>query len=435
VDEVTTRTATTVDELAWYPSRNPLGAMPAFLRDPIGFAVEGHRRHGPVFRTHFPITPAVVLGGLEANRFVWRNDDLWTYREAFSTFAEQFGEHYLTSLDGLEHRAKRKRFAPGFRQQNVAETESGMTEELDRILGAAERKACELRSLCQQVVIAMTARSVLGRPLDPRTVELIARVEHGLLAGSALGKARHAYFRVTGYRSAKAELRTRLASLLESGFAAESRGSSVLMATDAPDAELDERIWDLFLLLSAGSETSSALICWALLYLHANRGWRDRLRVSLDAWAPQDAAVPHAHPELFATVLEAERLRPPLPVALRVSVRDFDFDGVTVPAGTRVLHANTVTHFLPEVFPEPNCFDPSRFLGSHGTPRDALATFGGGSHVCIGMPLARVQAVLAIGVLVRDWDVELAGSVSLRPRLSGAVVPTQKRIPATLRRR
>jgi cytochrome P450 len=429
----TTRAARRVDDLAWHPSRNPLSAMPAFLRDPLGFAVEGHRRHGPVFRTHFPLAKTVVLAGLDANRFVWRNDDLWTYREAFSAFAEQFGERYLTSLDGVEHRAKRKRLAPGFRQQNLAETGPAMTEELERALASLNGEPRELRSLCQQLVIAMTARSVLGRPLDQRTIELVARVEHGLLAGAALGSARHAYFRLSGYRRAKAELRSRLASLLDDGFDGEGRGSTVLAATDGPDVGLDERIWDLFLLLSAGAETSSALICWTLLYLDANPQWRDRLRSSLDAWSPTDAGVPHSHPELFATVLEAERLRPPLPVALRVSVRDFDYEGTTIPAGTRVLHANTVTHFLPDVFDEPHRFDPARFLGDHGTPREALATFGGGSHVCIGLPLARMQAVLAIGLLVRGWDVELDAPVSFRARLSGAVVPVEKRIQVTLR--
>jgi cytochrome P450 len=430
----TARSAGSVEELAWFPSRNPLGAMPAFLRDPLGFAVEGHRRHGPVFRTHFLIAKAVVLAGLDANRFVWRNDDLWTYREAFSTFAEQFGERYLTSLDGAEHRAKRKRLAPGFRQEHLAGNGPAMFDELERAVNGAARQPFELRSWCQQVVISMTARSVLGRPLDQRTIDLVGQVEHGLLAGSVLGSARHAYFRFTGYASAKAELRTRLAALLEAGFDADSRGSTVLAATDAPDVSLDERIWDLFLLLSAGAETSAALICWALLYLDANPAWRERLRSSLDGWSPTDAAVPHSHPELFATVLEAERLRPPLPVALRVSARDFEYEGTTVPAGARVLHANTVTHYLPEVFAEPHRLDPTRFLGDHGTPREALATFGGGSHVCIGLPLARMQAVLAIGALVQSWDIELGGPVSLRARLSGAMVPVEKRIPASVRR-
>jgi len=420
-----------IDDLAWYPRANRLVALPAFFRDPLNFGVEGYKRHGPVFRTHFPFAPTVVLAGLDANRFVWRNDGLWTYREAFAPFAEQFGDRYLTAMDGDAHRAKRKRLAPGFRPQTVDETVPAMAEELDRVLRQQAASPVDLRTLCQQLVIAMTGRSVLGRRLDDRTATLVARVEHRLLAGSALGSGRHPYFRLSGYHRDKAALRDRLAALLDDDSIA-GRGASIFGSSESGDVPRDERIWDLFLMLSAGAETTSALICWTLLFIERSPEWRARLRESLSSWSPEDAGRPHDHPELFATVLEAERLRPPLPIALRVSKEPFEFENLVAPAGTRVLHANTVTHFLPDVFDRPDEFDPTRFLGDHQPPREALATFGGGSHVCIGLSLARAQTALAIGALVRDWTIQSEDVSSISYKLSGALVPA-RRAQVTLR--
>ena len=413
----------TVEDLAWYPSESRLAAVRAFFGDPLGFGTEGHRRHGSVFRSHFPLAPVVVMAGLEANRFVWRNDSLWTYREAFSPFAEQFGDRYLTAMDGDEHRAKRKQMAPGFRASTIAETVPAMAEELDRVLHERATSGVDLRKLCQQLVIAMTGCSVLGSRLDPTTAELVARAEHRLLVGSALGSARHAYFRVSGFRRDKAALHDRLADLIAAHDAIDGRNSSLF--ADTHDMALEERVWDLFLMLSAGAETTSALICWTLMMLEHDPAWREQLRGSLSEWSVHDAGLPHEHRELFATVLEAERLRPPLPIAMRVSSREFEFDDVSIPAGTRVLHANTVPHFSSDVFEQPERFNPRRFLGERQPPREALATFGGGSHVCIGLSLARVQTALAIGTLVRDWELAFEQQPSLDYKLSGALVPAR----------
>ena len=412
-------------DLVWYPSSARTGALRTFFRDPLMFGVEGARRCGPVFRTYFPFAPAVVLAGLDANRFVWRNDSLWTYREAFSPFAEQFGDRYLTVMDGDDHRTKRKQFAPGFRPQTIASTVPAMAEELERVLHENAAGSTDLRALCQRLVIAMTARSVLGTRLDATTAELVGRVEHRLLTGSALGPARHAYFRVSGYRRDKAALHDRLSALLDRDDV-EGRNASIFAASASNGAEREERIWDLFLMLSAGAETTSALICWTIVMLALHPEWRDRLRASLATWSHGDAGTPHDHPELFATVLEAERLRPPLPIALRVAAEAFEFGGVSMAAGTRVLHANTVTHFLPDVFERPDAFDPARFLDREQSPREALATFGGGSHVCIGLSLARAQSTLAVGELVRGWDVAFESVPSLAYKLSGALVPADR---------
>jgi cytochrome P450 len=60
-----------------------------------------------------------VLSGLEANDLIWRNTDMWSYREANTAFAEQLGPGHVTQLDGDPHRKRRQQLRPGFKMEAV----------------------------------------------------------------------------------------------------------------------------------------------------------------------------------------------------------------------------------------------------------------------------------------------------------------------------
>ena len=61
-------------------------------------------------------------------------------------------------------------------------------------------------------------------------------------------------------------------------------------------------------------------------------------------------------------VLETLRMYPIAPAMIRTVANSFEFAGYTIPAGTRVLMATTVPHYLPEYFPQPERFDIDRYL-------------------------------------------------------------------------
>src|SRR5262249_55584914 len=85
-------------------------------------------------------------------------------------------------------------------------------------------------------------------------------------------------------------------------------------------------------------------------------------------------------------VKEALRMHPPLFMLVRVAKKDFVYRDWFLPAGTWILISPTVSHRLPEVFRDPDSFDPDRFM----PPREedkrdfAYIAFGGGRHKCLG---------------------------------------------------
>ena len=107
---------------------------------------------------------------------------------------------------------------------------------------------------------------------------------------------------------------------------------------------------------------------------------------------------------------EALRLVPPVPFIPRKALRDFQWQGYTIPAGTSLALNPGVTMLSEELFSNPTTFDPDRFGPDRledRIHRFAWTPFGGGAHKCLGMHFATMQVKLFIATLLRDYRISL----------------------------
>jgi cytochrome P450 len=106
---------------------------------------------------------------------------------------------------------------------------------------------------------------------------------------------------------------------------------------------------------------------------------------------------------------EALRLKPPVPSMPRRAVREFTFRGYTIPAGTSVGINPLFTHHMPEIWPEPDRFDPLRFAEEAQRTRHRFAwvPFGGGAHMCLGLHFAYMQAKAFARHFLQNLEVSL----------------------------
>ena len=107
--------------------------------------------------------------------------------------------------------------------------------------------------------------------------------------------------------------------------------------------------------------------------------------------------------------LETLRMYPVVPALPRIVSNSFEFGGYQVPAGAQVLLGTTVSHHLPECFPDPERFDIERYAGSEKQHRQpgAFAPFGVGRHRCLGSGFAEVQIALTLATIVRETELVL----------------------------
>jgi cytochrome P450 len=112
-------------------------------------------------------------------------------------------------------------------------------------------------------------------------------------------------------------------------------------------------------------------------------------------------------------------MRPPALAPVRVVVQPCQFDGYEIPQGWLVRYATIISHFLPEVFAQPDTFDPERFAPPREEDKCApysLVGFGGGSRHCLGKPFARIflQTLVVLALRHYDWSVFVDQTVPVR---------------------
>jgi cytochrome P450 len=158
----------------------------------------------------------------------------------------------------------------------------------------------------------------------------------------------------------------------------------------------EEQILAFFeILLVAGHETTTNLISNAVLSLLAHPEALARLR-------GDPSLVPRA-------VEEVLRYRSPVQIVFRRTRRDIVVGGVEIPAGKRVFLGLGAANHDPAVFAHPERFDIDREPNPH-------VAFGNGMHFCIGAPLARLEARIALTDLLTLDGLARASDAPWEPR-------------------
>ncbi len=142
-------------------------------------------------------------------------------------------------------------------------------------------------------------------------------------------------------------------------------------------------------------------------------------------------------PLLERAIKEAERLRPPLVMLMRMVLEDMEYAGRTLPKGSLAMVSPAASHRIPEVFKNPHAFDPDRYAPGREEDRKALYSligFGGGKHRCMGMVFAYQQVKAIWSVLLRRFELELC-EPDYRPNYTTFVVGPHQPCRVRYRRR
>lgn len=189
--------------------------------------------------------------------------------------------------------------------------------------------------------------------------------------------------------------------------------SELVTATDEGDRLSDaELIGNLILLIMAGHETTANSIATTVMLLMSHRDQWDRLT---------------ADPSLVAGAVEevlrfdgAQRF-----VVPRVALEDVQVGDQRVPAGDQVICILHAANRDPLIFDDPKRFDITRDSSAH-------LAFGPGTHLCLGMHLARMEMVSALTALVRHHPgLRLAVPVDQLPSAPSPTVRGWQALPCT----
>lgn len=161
--------------------------------------------------------------------------------------------------------------------------------------------------------------------------------------------------------------------------------------------------------LIAGHETTALALSWSwyLLahYPNAQRQLHDELDRVLGGRTPEFSDLRNL-PYSEGIIKEALRLYPPAWSLARTVVKEFEIAGYRIPAGANVVMSTWIMHRDPRYFPDPEIFDPDRWLPerSQKLPRFAYFPFGGGPRQCVGASFAMMEATLLLATMAQTFQ-------------------------------
>ncbi|MEM1223283.1 MAG: cytochrome P450 [Verrucomicrobiota bacterium] len=383
-----------------------------------GYTVESflkaYREAGPIFVTDVNGKEEVCFGGLDANEQAWRTPDKWSYGDAVAVFREELSHLHLTQLDREPHRRKRRLLNKAFKNSSVMSGMPAMAQTIAKGLAWIEGKDIELHETL--MIIYTRAQALTAVKVNP-TDDMIERMvdfEEGFIGALFKNKEeRQLIYNRAFYLEKKSIVIDYLHEIVKSRLRGEEvddlLNTIIHQKTSASIEPLSEEelIYDTYLLLIAGTGNTSKTICYTLNALADHPEWLAKLTEELEGFeASKLAGGMGEFPLMKATLLEAERLYPAAPVLPRVPAEDIEYLGYLLKAKTSCLHLSSLMHFDDSVYEDPFMFKPQRWL-DHNYPRSAHGTFGGGSHICLGMNVSRLQMPLTLGYLLSQYNFEI----------------------------
>ncbi len=171
----------------------------------------------------------------------------------------------------------------------------------------------------------------------------------------------------------------------------------------------DEEIRDeLITILLAGHETTATALAWALYDLGSNPAELEKLRTELAPFGsdPDPEAIQKL-PFLNAVCKESMRLHTLLPEVARELVSPLNLLGYNILPGNYVLVSSMAIHHDADLYPEPDKFQPDRFITRSYTPFEFLP-FGGGHRRCLGAHLSDYEMRITLAEIITHWEFEPA---------------------------
>jgi cytochrome P450 family 138 len=369
------------------------------------------RRHGDVFMLNVPVYGRIVVVAnpkLAKQVFTSSPDVLGNIQPNLSRL---LGSGSVFALDGEDHRQRRRLLAPPFHGKSIANYETIIEDEtLREIAGWPEGTPFATLPSTMRITLNAILRAVFGAE-GAELDELRRILPPWVTLGSRMAifpKPKRTFGRYSPW-GRLAEWRRQFDVVLDKliedersdpNFDERTDVLALMLRSTYDDGSAMSRkdIGDeLLTLLAAGHETTAATLGWAFERVSRHPEVLAALATEADTDENEFRQ---------ATILEVQRSRTVIDFAGRhVYAPVYELGEWVVPRGSSILVSIGRMHTNPEAFPDPDHFDPQRYIGAKA-PSFAWIPFGGGVRRCVGAVFANMEMDVVLRTVLRHFTIE-----------------------------
>ncbi len=398
-------------------------------------------RYGGAFTLHVPVFGRLVVvvdPELAKQVFTSRPDDLGAIKPNLSRL---LGSGSVFGLDGADHRRRRKLLAQPFHAGNMKNYERIVEEEtLREIADWPEGETFATLAPMKRVTLNVILRAVFGaegsefeelRDIIVPWARLGARLSVLPMPTRTYGRFTP-WGRLAAWRRKYDTVIDRMIAkaLSDPGLANRTDILALLLRSayedGSPMSRKDIRD-DLLTLLVAGHETTATTLAWVFERLSRHP---EVLSALAEEAETDDTALRHA------AIYEVQRTRPVIDFSgRRVRAPAFELGEWVLPRDYSILVSISQCHANPDAFPEPDRFEPLRYLENRPSPF-AWIPFGGGTRRCAGAAFAKMEMNVLLRTVLRNMNIETtgapgeklqAGGLGFLPKEGGRIVVRRRR--------
>ncbi len=437
------------------PRTPALAQVVRWIRQPVALMEECTARYGDAFTLRFPGFPPLAFFAAPAaikEIFTADPDDLRA-GQANVVIEPIVGRHSLLRLDGARHQRERRLLMPPFHGERMRLYGSVMratTEEV--VAGWPVGARFPIHPEMQRITIDVILRTVFGIDDGARFALMREKLTRMIAFGSANPRLGIPWLqidwgRLTAWGRFRALMRD-IDVLLFDEFArrrvAPTAGREdiltlLLGARDEQgepmtDAELRD---EMITLLLAGHETSATALAWVVHRLVQHPEALARVHAELERVVGAGPMAPEHVVQLEyleATIKETMRLNPIVPAIGRALSRPIRIGGHDLPASVVAAPCIYLTHRRPEVWEDPERFEPERFLTRKPGPYEFFP-FGGGTRHCLGAAFAMYEMKIVLAEMLGRVELRAAPGYTVRIVRRGVTFAPSDGLPIVVDRR
>lgn len=421
------------------PAKQQLLKDLKLIRDhPHEYLLQSAKAYGDVVRFSVPGNQAYFINHPDHVKHVLqmnhRNYDKNTFQ--YNALSRITGQGLLTNVDAEDWLEKRRIAQPAFSKQSLqgivpivtASTRAMLADWEENIKGGA---LIDIDREMMKVALAVVAQTLFGADLSEQAHRLTGAVMEaldyliyqtrtlGMVPGwlpirqnrnfkQACQKIENVVNDLIDRRPPDNPGQDFLGILIG---ARDEAGTPILSRKEIRD--------EVITMLIAGHETVASSLTWSWLLLSRNPGTREKIRLEAQQVLGDRQPTYEDYQQLTYTrqaYHEALRLYPPAWLISRRAIGEDQLGEFSIPGGALVIISPYTLHRRPDLWPDPDIFDPARFseTASKGRHRFGFIPFGGGPRLCIGNRFAIIEATLILAMVSRVCSLDLPPGAEVR---------------------